>query len=87
MLSLFPRGVLDEILNLIESVSEGFPSYFWKIIFGFPNDIPDDILMMGKTLEVYLQNLEKAFPGCLRLGLSWFNLGFFCSRISVLLFL
>ena len=27
MLSFFPRGVLDEILNLIESVSEGFPSY------------------------------------------------------------
>ena len=27
MLSIFPRGVLDEILNLIESVSEGFPSY------------------------------------------------------------
>ena len=27
-LSFFPRGVLDEILNLIESVSEGFPSYF-----------------------------------------------------------
>ena len=24
---LFPRDVLDEILNLIESVSEGFPSY------------------------------------------------------------
>ena len=24
---LFPRGVLDEILNLIETVSEGFPSY------------------------------------------------------------
>ena len=24
---LFPRGVLDEILNLIESVSEGFPSF------------------------------------------------------------
>ena len=35
MLSFFPRGVLDEILNLIESVSEGFPSYFcmsWGII-------------------------------------------------------
>ena len=28
MLSFFPRDVLDEILNLIESVSEGFPSYF-----------------------------------------------------------
>ena len=27
MLSLFPRDVLDEILNLIESVSECFPSY------------------------------------------------------------
>ena len=26
MLSFFPRGVLDWILNLIESVSEGFPS-------------------------------------------------------------
>ena len=26
MLSFFPRGVLDELLNLIESVSEGFPS-------------------------------------------------------------
>ena len=27
MLSFFPRGVFDEILNLIESASEGFPSY------------------------------------------------------------
>ena len=27
MLSFFPRGVLDEILNLTESVSEDFPSY------------------------------------------------------------
>ena len=27
MLYFFPRGVLNEILNLIESVSEGFPSY------------------------------------------------------------
>ena len=32
MLSFFPRGVLGEILNLIESVSEGFPSYFWMIM-------------------------------------------------------
>ena len=30
MLSFFPRDVLDEILNLIESVSEDFPSYFWS---------------------------------------------------------
>ena len=27
MMFFFPRGVLDEILNLIESVSDGFPSY------------------------------------------------------------
>ena len=27
MLSFFQRGILDEILNLNESVSEGFPSY------------------------------------------------------------
>ena len=26
-MSFFPRDVLDEILNLFESVSEGFPSY------------------------------------------------------------
>ena len=30
MVFFFPRGVLVEILNLIESVSEGFPSYFLK---------------------------------------------------------
>ena len=29
MLSCFPREVLDEILNLIESVSEDFPTYFY----------------------------------------------------------
>ena len=28
VLFFFSRGVLDEILNLIGSVSEGFPSYF-----------------------------------------------------------
>ena len=27
MLFFFPRDVLDGVLNLIESVSEGFPSY------------------------------------------------------------
>ena len=29
VLSFFPQDVLDEILNLIGSVSEGFPSYFF----------------------------------------------------------
>ena len=30
VLSFFPRDVLDEILNLIESVSEDFPSYSFR---------------------------------------------------------
>ena len=29
MLSFFPRDVLDEILDLIESVSETFPTYIY----------------------------------------------------------
>ena len=32
VLSFFPRDVLDEILNLIESVSEDFPSYSYVVI-------------------------------------------------------
>ena len=32
VLSFFPRDVLDEILNLIGSVSEGFPSYSYNPI-------------------------------------------------------
>ena len=31
VLSFFPRDVLDEILNLIESVSEDFPSYSYGL--------------------------------------------------------
>ena len=37
VLSFFPRDVLDEILNLIESVSEDFPSYsinIWTCVLG-----------------------------------------------------
>ena len=44
MLSFFPRGVLDEILNFIESVSEGFPSYsyfvLFTLLFALPNNKP-----------------------------------------------
>ena len=32
VLSFFPRDVLDEILNLIESVSEDFPSYSYTLL-------------------------------------------------------
>ena len=30
VLSFFPRDVLDEIWDLVESVSEGFPTYSFK---------------------------------------------------------
>ena len=33
VLSFFPRDVLDEILNLIESVSEDFPSYSCQKVY------------------------------------------------------
>ena len=35
VLSFFPRDVLDEILNLIGSVSEGFPSYSYMHTYGY----------------------------------------------------
>ena len=37
MLSFFPRDVLDEIWDLIESVSGGFPSYSFKCPYQFEN--------------------------------------------------
>ena len=36
VLSFFPRDVLDEILKLIESVSEDFPSYSCVVILETP---------------------------------------------------
>ena len=38
MLSFFPRDVLDEIFNLIESGSEGFPTYFCDVDKSHPRD-------------------------------------------------
>ena len=46
MLSFFPRGVLDEILNLIESVSEGFPSY--SFIGMLPRCLPTKIAKIDR---------------------------------------
>ena len=40
MLSFFPRGVLNEILNLIESVSEGLFSYSYCAgVFRFASNL------------------------------------------------
>ena len=43
MLSFFPRGVLDEIWNLIESVSEGCPTYSCDIYKYMENDKPQKV--------------------------------------------
>ena len=45
---LFPRGVLDEILNLIESVSEGFPSYSFI----------SDIVLLYITLTLFKEKKD-----------------------------
>ena len=54
MLSFFPRGVLDEILNLIESVSEDFPSYSFKRL------VITDVLRQT-ACEVVSQNKVNSF--------------------------
>ena len=35
LLSFYPQGVLDETLDLLETVSEGFPTYSYQQL-GFP---------------------------------------------------
>ena len=39
VLSFFPRDVLDGILNLIGSVSEGFPSYSFSAAYSVSHHI------------------------------------------------
>ena len=48
MLSFFPRGVLDEILILIESVSEDFLSY--SCSKGKKTETALDILALRRTM-------------------------------------
>ena len=50
---------MDEILNLIESVSEGFPSYFLRLclfmVSLFPRDVSDEILDL-------IESVSEGFP-------------------------
>ena len=48
MLSFFPRDILDAILNLIGSVSEGFPSCSKMQIYEESND--------AKAISVFLRS-------------------------------
>ena len=70
-----PRGVLDEILNLIESVSEGFPSYsfielIWLIVV---------ILERGKLRLNSRINRVLAVDLLCGCGRSWIYSGRFLS--------
>ena len=49
MLSFFPRGVLDETLNLIESVSEDFLSYSYS--FSCLHKFHENILKGFRVIE------------------------------------
>ena len=55
MLSFFPRGVLDENLNLIESVSEGFPSYSFMLSLSEDNHY--DVIEAFNSTSRYLNDL------------------------------
>ena len=72
MLSFFPRGVLDEILNLIKSVSEGFPSYSYTVcsfrihkcrgkrgyMFPYSNEPELQIRKLKKVVKLIYPNAE-----------------------------
>ena len=69
MLSFFPRGVLDEILNLIESVSEGFPSYSYTWCLTLDSEVHfelwfDNVLYLSySTFDVDLPETFCSFYG------------------------
>ena len=62
MLSFFPRGVLDEILNLIGSVSEDFPSSS----FNSNSRYLDDLLNIDNNLFDSMVN--RIYPSELQLN-------------------
>ena len=65
VLSFFPRDVLDEILNLIESVSEDFPSYSWLYLYFTPLSFArlffkyNNAYFMQTVSVFFLQNFIK----------------------------
>ena len=60
MLSFFPRGVLGEILNLIESVSESFPSFsYTHTVIRFHRFFSNLLSSYGMDKIFCIQNRHK----------------------------
>ena len=78
MLSFFPRDVLDDILNLIESVSEGFPFYFYIKMDKYP------LFHFSLTTRGLAKN-DLPQTGIAQTLIFFFFFFFFFLRISVLL--
>ena len=72
MLSFFPRGVLDEILNLIESVFEGFPSYSFINTYSKPSGIMKNMVIDDRLLLNLIESVSEGFP-------SYFSFSDVCS--------
>ena len=72
MLSFFPRDVLDEILNLIESVSEGFPSYslYFAYLLGLTYS-NSNMLIYLKSGQVEVINRHFCITGCVEKPGGW----------------
>ena len=66
VLSFFPRDVLDEILNLIESVSEDFPSYS-STIYWLPklHKQPYKSQFIASSSSCTTTELSKLLTSCL----------------------
>ena len=62
MLSFFPRDVLDEIWDLIESVSEGFLTYS----FNFTSQYLDDLLNIDNNF--FDSMVKRIYPSELQLN-------------------
>ena len=53
VLPSFPREVLDEILDLIESVSQGFPTYSLSVLSCSLLTVMFSVLKIGRTIFRY----------------------------------
>ena len=63
MLSFFPRDVLDGIFNLIESVSEGFPTYSFSINESPPKSYSSLPIFAGSVSQFLHFGLKILYAG------------------------